>query len=446
MSLYYPSARVSLTIIPAGRDLLALGDEDKLKLTDIKPVSCQVKSNDLHTADTFELVLEESVFPVDPRVIQTVSVAIFMGDAGGINRKLDTGQGDEVILGIVDDIEKNFSRTDKDTITLKGRDYSTFLLDTEWGDSVYVDLKGPITEIVQTVLESVPATRLMRAVSLFDTEPTFPDAPKSKSHFIAKSGASIWEGLSEISARIGAIVTVRADQVIIRPPRTADANAAMPLFVHGQNLESLAVKCEYGQHTTSNIVVRARNSDTFKTVVGRWPTKAKKTTTAQKSRKQTQTAASEKTTSFSIRHPAPTVELLTEIARQVWIRHAQQKLKISFSTKEMRVWEAPQSVIDAGTVDEAMRNFEVTRLRNGDSVRIHIGRQTRNILQKAVNDEQQARYLRQQGFAQSVAAELARGWRRIDSPMFVVSASHRIDEGGKYSLDVECENQITVDI
>lgn len=446
MSLYYPSARASLTIIPAGRDLSALGDEDKLQLTDIKPVSCQVELNDLHTADTFELVLEESVFPVDPRLIQTVAVAIFMGDAHGMNKRLDTGQGDEMILGIVDDIEKSFSRDDKDTVTLKGRDYSCFLLDTKWGDNTYVDLKGPITGIVQEVLDSVPATRLMRAVSLFETEPSFPPAPKSRSRYIAKSGASIWEGLSEIAARIGAIITVRADQVIIRPPRTADADAEMPLFVHGRNLESLTVTREYGQNTTPNIVVRARDPETFKTVVGRWPEKGQKTTKAQKAGGQTQTADSEETTSFSIRHPAPTPELLTDIARQVWTRHAQQQLQVSFSTREMRVWEAPQSAIDAGTVDTTRRSFDVTRLQNGAAIRIHIDRQTRDILQKAVNDEQKARYLRQQGFAASVAAELARGWRKIDTPMFVTTASHRMAEGGKYSLDVECENQITVDI
>jgi hypothetical protein len=74
-----------------------------------------------------------------------------------------------------------------------------------------------------------------------------------------------------------------------------------------------------------------------------------------------------------------------------------------------------------------------------------VDRGTRSILREAITEEQKAQELEREGFLRNVAEELAKGWRTINTPMFVKTATHDLSSSGEYSASIEATNRITVE-
>jgi len=444
--IYYPSARANIAILPRSGSFEE-GTGDLLRLLAVKPSSISVERNDLNTADTFKVTFGESVFPIDPRLVRSVSVDLFIGDTGGLDRSLEIRDAtNRALIGTVDEIEKDFSNDGADEVTLSGRDHSAFLLDEQWGHRS-VELGRPAVDIVADVLETVPSASLLEVVDGYPGKaPTIPAGKgKKRSQYRAKKDATIWEGLSQLVGRTGSVVTVKHDRVVVRPPRSFQTEESAPTFVRGRNLSSLKIKKKYDRTEIPNILVVARDPGTLEIVEGRFPQKAVKSKSVAREGGQPQPVESEKTERISIEHPDPTPAKLRDVARRIRERYSQQQIEVELETKEMRTWELEKNQVTPRRLEVAEESFRVPTLGNGDTVRVFVNRESRTVLRKAVSDAQKARELQRQGFERAVAEELARGWRVVDTPLFVDKASHEISSSGEYSCDLTLINRLTID-
>lgn len=443
MRYYYPSARANIAMVTQGTDLRSLQDEDLLRLLAVKPKSLSVTHNDSHTADEWDMSLPVAHFNVDPRLISTLSAEIFIGDTTGLDRRLRTDQERAAsLLGVLEELEKKYESNGESLVSLSGKDYSIFLLEPEWNG--YVEMKGTLASVVEEVLGTFTATSRMRVLDLHEEPPSFPSGlSKMQRRFSAKKGATLWEGLAGLASRLGAIIEVRGDAVVVRPPQNTQAGASLPLMVAGRNLDNLSIKKNYGTEYAPNIAVQARDPKTWEVVEGIWPeTQTEIARVLAKQGKQPEQVSSVEYRRFNIQHPAPTPDKLKAIARQVHERYTQQQLEVSFKTKEMRTWELPESAIGEQTLNTSEESFDLTRLRNGSAMRIFIDPSSRDILERATSRDQKRRQLEREGFEEQVAAELSEKWRVINAPFFVEQATHTIDSG-TYSLSIKAMNKIT---
>jgi hypothetical protein len=440
--IYHPEARCNLVFAP--REEFPKGGE--LTLTAVQPMSVQATSNPVNEADTFEATFEEPLLPVDPRDLRSMSVDIHLGDSGSLEDDLDVASGaHRMFFGVVDDIEKNFPSDDASTLRLSGRDYSAFLLDKEWGTES-VQLGRPLDAIVRDVLRTFEAHKQLdvRVAGFNGPAPTVQATTNKERQFSAKEGGSVKDGLDQLAKRVGALITVRYDEVLIRPPRTiaSTETAALPLFVAGRNLRSLNVTRQLGSNDLPNVLVQAVDPSSREVVEGQFPRPFKGTVEISKSGEgaQTQRTKSTRVKKFQVRLSSPTRDQLDQIAERIYRRFEQQQLSISFETRDMRTWE-----VVGNQTKQPSPSYEVASLHNGDAVRVLIDRESRDILSQAVSQQHKARQLEKKGYSPPVAREFAQSWRTLNQPMFVQTATHNLDEGGAYTLEVDAQNAITVD-
>ena len=447
----YPQGRINIAIVPIGS--IPIQGSGLIRLGAVPPRRIRYESNGTLTADTFEVEIDQALFPLDPRDVVAITVDAHIGDAGSIKGTIDTVSDlNRMILGTVDEISSSIQADSASTVTLSGRDYAGLLLDEKW-QGRKVELGRKLSEIVEEVKESIPAFAGRMDVVLFDFD-FDPDIPKGKGRkrakFTAQPDKNVWEVLVDLGLKVGAIVTVDRDRIVIQPPRNVlseTEGARTPLFVEGRNLKDLKITRKLGKPDAPNILVQAMDPASGAIVEGRYPVDWKAVERATKIKEKTKKTTNVEFRRFVVRHPAPTVEILNSVAAQVYDFHAREQIEISFSTFDMAVTPSPvPRDIDkrlAISTDPGMT--PTTQLRNGSALRIRVEPDARNVLEKAVSQADKERQLEVMGYHREVAAILARGARLFDELFFVDKASHEYTSDGGYKLDVTAINFIQVD-
>lgn len=425
--IYYPTAHANVLYVPRSlTDAAASGPVPGLSLLGVPMRDAEVRHNDVFTADEFSITVDGHHFPSDPRDIRALGVDLYIGDSGRPGKNLGVASDPHrVLVGNADEIERTY-RDQTLHVMMKGRDLTGLLLDAQWGDRV-VQLNRPLEDIVREVLAELPGLDRLRveATEAF----VVPGDPGSKRRntYRASADSTVFKGLAQLALRAGALLVLHGDTLRIESPRTVDGSQAdPPVFIEGRNLTNLRIHRELGRSDIPNVRVRAFDTKTGKTVIGQWPESPKKTVKAAKG------SAGEEVEWLDqvIQHPAPTKQLLSDVARRIRTQLAYQQLAISFETQDMV------------TMSNEDRPVPVTTIRNGTSVRIFIDDDTRIILERAMTPYQKALQLQREGFDAQVADALARGIRTIDALLFVDTAQHRYSADDGYTLAVEAVTAI----
>ncbi len=403
-------------------------------------------------ADTFEVEIDETLFPLDPRDVLAVSVDIHLGDAGSLRAQLDTvSDKNRLILGQADEISKSLQVSSASTVVLTGRDYAGMLLDEKWqGRSLTLGRK--LSELVEEVKESIPAFAGRVDVVLFDPDfdPVVPTGRgRKRKKFRAQPDKPVWSVLVDLGMKVGAIVTVDRDRILIQPPRNVLSElegARSPLFVEGRNLQNLKIKRKLGKADVPNIIVQSFDPASGGLVEGRYPKNWKEVTRATRAKEKAKKTTNVEFRRFTVRHPSPTVSALEDVARQVFDFHAQEQIEISFSSRDMAVSPTPlpREIDQRFELASKSELVATTQLRNGSPLRIRIEPDARNVLEKAVSQADKERRLREIGYHKDIASILARGFRLFDELFFVDTASHEYSTDGGYQLSVKAQNFIQV--
>jgi hypothetical protein len=445
----YPQGRVNLAI--ATGDTVPIQGAGLIRLGAVPPIRIRYESNNTLTADTFEIEIDETLFPLDVRDVLAVAVDIHLGDAGSLTAKIDTNSDtNRMILGQTDEISKSIKTDGVSTVKLSGRDYAGMLLDEKWQGRT-VALGRKLSEIVEEVKESIPAfAGRVDVVSLDGFDPVVPTgAGRKRKQYTAQPDKSVWEALIDLGMKVGAIVTVDRDRIVIQPPRNVLSEidgSRSPLFVEGRNLRDLEIKRRLGKPDVPNVLVQSINPSTGALVEGRYPVDWRESARAMRVKERAKKTTDVEFRRFVIRHPAPTVEILNSVALQVYEFHAREQVEISFSTFDMAVSPRPVPREIDQRLDFSGDMFPTTQLRNGSPLRIRVEPDARKVLEKAVSPAEKERQLITAGYQREVAAILARGYRLFDELFFVDTASHEYTSDGGYKLDVSAINFITADV
>lgn len=436
---YYPKARCNIAIVPRGESR-----EEVMNLQAIQPKSVKVNHNPVNEADKFTATFSREVFPLDPRRIESASVDVHMGNTDGLNSELPVeNEENRVLLSSVDRSDIMIPGDGASEIVFEGRNYASFLLDSDWPLNYKVELDRPMGPIIESVIAQLSsAKRMFVSVEGFSggSTPIVESKKSGSNSWAPRGGTNVWSAISELGRRVGAIVTVREHFVVVRPPRTVETSVKAPLFVSSRNLSELTISKQLKKRDIPNVLVRAVDPRTRETVKGQYPDPFRGTLTISK----TGGGAPDKEKDISIKKfnvnvANPTKKKLNDLAEKIWRRYEAQQLKVEFSTQDMDTWEIRDEEPTEEKLDHKDRTFDLTQLRNGDSIRLHIDRDARTVLERATSPEKAIRLLERKGFDPRVAEELAEGWNLIDQPFFVSRATHDYDDGS-YSLQVEAKN------
>lgn len=442
--IYYPQARASLSFVPYDVKTALLNASDLITIDDLRPISLSFTSKDSKTAGEWEVELPLRYFAQDPRLFRCVAVDLHLGDSGALDAPLRTSKATRLVLGIADAVEKTADASSA-TFKLSGRDYKAFLLDEKW-QGRRVELGRPLDLILRDVLDSIPAAAPLTIA--LDGVPAAPLVPGGKGR-----KASVWRGSPDspvyqemfaLALSVGLTLAVEADQVLIRYPRTFTVSDETPLFISGHNLSKLTIKRNFGVKELPNVRISAISPATRATVSAQWPEEPRETTKITKAKEKPKKTSQTIIHDFVVRHSAPTVEILSKIARQVWERFAQQQLEVTFESRDLTApLFAPERAQQGG---EAARFTDVTRLRNGSPVRVYLAPETRQILEATLTEDDKIRQLTAQRYDLRVAEVLARGWRALETPLFLDEVTHRFEGNAGYTLSGKASAFITVDL
>lgn len=445
--IYYPQARTTLALVPYDATGPAAARE-LITLPDLQPISATVVSNTIAEADTFDVELEERYFPTDPRLFRAVALDLYMGDMGSLDGTLAANAQTRVMLGHSDEVSKSFSTSQGSTVTFKGRDYKGLLLDEKWqGRSVVLGQR--LDDAFRLILDSIPsAAPLSVLVELEDGVPA-PVLPVGRGRkgkvWRAVAKDPVWRAMINLALMVGVTVNVRGDAVVIRPARTVDlSSATVPILSFGNNLIDLKMSRKFGTRGVPNVRVVSLDLDTGRTIRGDWPptpTPTRRVTSSKTGKKKKKQILYKK---YVINHPAPTADVLKQIARQIFERMAQQQVKIEFTIFDLRV-PVYQPRRSSGQAEG--RTIAATEIRNGTPVHLVFDPEVERILRAPnLSSDGRRRKLREANFNARVAAVMARGAATIQTPFFVDRATHKMDASSGYALSVSASAYMTVDL
>lgn len=442
--IYYPQARASLSFVPYDVRGAVLASSDLITIDDLRPISLSFTSKDSKSAGEWEVELPLRFFAQDPRLFRCVAVDLHLGDTGALDVPLKTSKATRLVLGIADEVEKTADASTA-SFKLSGRDYKSFLLDEKW-QGRRVELGRPLDVILREILDSIPAAAPL-GVAL-DGVPSAPVVPagkgKKRGVWRGSTDSPVYQEMYAIAVSVGLTLTVEADQVLIRYPRTFTTSDAVPLLLSGHNLSKLSIKRKFGVKELPNIRVSAIDPATRSTISAKWPETARATVKVTKAKEKPKKTSQTIIHDFVIRHNAPTVEILTTIARQVWERFAQQQLEVSFETKDLT---APLFAPERTNQGGAEVSFsDLTRLRNGSPVRIYLAPETQQILEAALTEDDKTRQLIAARYDARVAEVLARGWRALETPLFVDEVTISFEGRSGVSISGKASAYITVSL
>ena len=157
--IHYPRAWVQVHI---RLEDMNQPDPDRLITLPHPPQTLEVTRNKWSEADTFKAVVDLEDFPLDPRIIRGVTFEAFIADAGSLDPAFWEKQSHEnfvrhaVFAGIVDEISTEIDDDWRKT-TLKGRDYTAYLLDVETAIDAIRHIRGVNSGVIGEVDDSFGA-------------------------------------------------------------------------------------------------------------------------------------------------------------------------------------------------------------------------------------------------------------------------------------------------
>lgn len=356
--VYYPRALVKFDALVENN---APEDPKDATVTpigfDVMPRRVEVVRNSARKADTCKIELDYQDFPIDPRIIRSMGVVVFLDSVEVPSAPFVPTPLSVRFQGIVDEPEIRRGHSG-DTVTLQCRDYTAAYLGHNWRHvATEVRKKG---KIVGWSIDTPPGVTLgllvekIRLAVTPETGPTrFFDAVETqevglrtgKSKFMVDENATAWDVLVrlcdlfghvpvwEIDPFAGAQLQVRsATAVVLSPPR---------LMLYGENIEQLTFSRNLQRPEERRIKVVAWNPDLAQVFEATWPEIPP--TVPNSSGPKGAVKVVDKVVQYSVAGNF-TQEQVRELAQDVYAESRQHKLEGELVTREMADATFPQAL------------------------------------------------------------------------------------------------------
>lgn len=452
MALYYPQARINLSVVFDG-----FGGPDKpLTFEDILPRGFTVSLNSYKEADTFEVNFSSKFFPFSPDSIRSCAVEIYTYQAPDATAPFVYTPENLLVTGLVDAGTLAQGR-DGGVVTFEGRDYTGLLLDRAWdptesGHKGRIPVGRPLAEVVQQLVdEAVNADEIGRTLTVRfldgEVSPTTGRLGKvvtqaketvkvgeskgrrKKRGVPVKADSNYWDVIYKLCMSYGFIVFVKGFDVIISRPHVlqADAQDKIHRVAYGRNLESLESERKLSRESTPQIRVRSYDETTKRAIEGRFPEGKDQVITGVGTRKEEY-----KVMTYS---GVTDEKQLKEIARTAYYTIARGEGVVRFKTKHLKDLPDPLGV---------QRDF--LQLRAGDAVRIEWDAfNAEEMLNDKATPASKAAALAALGYAPAVAAVVAAQFEKLAyfrQPFYTKEIRVQWDKDQGMSFEVEAMNFI----
>jgi hypothetical protein len=272
MSIYYPQGIIQLRAVLEDFGYNSNPRLQKPYVWTVVARRLSVSLNNYREADTFTAEIDYKNFPLDPRVIRSLGVSIYLENKGQI---FDAGRSnglDRIKPGYDNIIFQGFADTDKivlnennRTISLDGRDFTSLLIDREYlGDPIVTS--KPLDQVIQDLLNqltetktdaSEPGTGLLLDNQTGETLPILADVEGSKDAlaglYNSKGKKSYWDIIQELISNTGLICYVSLDRLVITKPRNLYDRRKSKVFVFGRNVKELEYERKLGRQKGFNV-------------------------------------------------------------------------------------------------------------------------------------------------------------------------------------------------
>jgi prophage tail gpP-like protein len=414
---YYPRALVALRV-------LLDGDSNVYDYV-VVPREVEVERNHHREADTFELELDYLDFPLDPRAVRSIHVAVLMGDVGEPNQELPVDdERYRVFLGYVDEPETRFAE-DGETVRLKGRDYTGLFLDYRWPGNA-IDVTQPLSRVLRTIAAQVPgAEGIFMEFSTGAADTILADAI-GRTKYTPNANDDAWTIIVELCGLNGLVPVIELDTLVVRMPNEVRQRSVR--FLYGRDVSRLSFSRKFNEARTMQVQVIGWNEQEAISETGFYPAEP---ITRQKVSTKTGKVSTEAAPRISwFVQGAFSKADLEAIAQTIYEDLAREQIEGTLETREM--------VDTDGT--------ELWQLANGDQVQLRLGKEDLSSIQ-GMSDAEAIAWLTSgpRAFAVDVARALVAGFRRaetLSTRFYVKKASHRWSRQDGYRLELGFINYV----
>lgn len=484
MGVYFPQAIVSLRC-----RFEDFGNKTDPKFQKEYAINCFAKNirvniNDYTQADTFDLTLDFKNFPIDPRLLRSCGVTIYLEDrkkvfldSNALN-EIKPSNDNIIFLGFADTDHIEMNETDR-TVKLEGRDQTALLIDLPYFGGP-VNLNLPIDQVIKNILAQNESTQQIIVDPRLPEGETFPVLSQFAQDKGALAGTknsarddSYWEIIQRIISDSGLIAYIEIDKLVITKPRALYDRSKAKIFAFGRNIKNLEYKRKLGRQKGFNVrvvcadfknkqlieaLIPKEASEAWAKEIGikREPVKIPKPQPFQFNptpQGQENPPAAQTTQAADQEAPYLTFKLnniadkdhLTRVGEKIFEEVGRQQIEGTFTTHEMSIADAQGKVAD------------IMKFRIGTPLEVIVDGSDLEGLKKIVNQEgknntidnkvlknRMTRYLTVRGYELSVAEIIAETWAKVDTPFFTKGIEFSLDQDKGLDVKVDFINFITL--
>jgi hypothetical protein len=267
---------------------------------------CTIHRNSYKQADSWEVAFAADDFPIDPQLIRTVAVEIYMyqtdevaDDIAGrppkavrsaseslalewLKSAIDSLRPSPQIAGLADDVTVEYT-TSGNTVRITGQDYTAYLIEKQWpplanGKPQRIQVNKRIDVLMREWLKKAdPTGRLRLSVRGID-ESELPVVSEStvrgnQRGIPVQTDTSYWDVLYSVATRSGLICFVLGLDVVLTRPQVFSAEyKTRPLrLTWGRNIETLEMSRSLGKEKVPQIIMKGYDPKTKAQVSVEYP-------------------------------------------------------------------------------------------------------------------------------------------------------------------------------
>lgn len=415
----------------------------------VRPKSVRIESNDHNHADSATLVADWSDVGVDPRMLDNAVVQLFIDNAND-NGEWDTSSENCRFIGLVRDVTAHRDSDNAAEVTFECLDYtSLFLLAKPFGSSGIPRYDQTLDDAWRTIVSQTPGADMLKDKLVLEGLVTFPVLGSAVSERFKKLGhipthpdTDAWAVWQQCCGMLGLLSYIKGDRVIVTTATNYYTETDSPVLIYGKNVEEWS-ETRHGTFANKGIGLTSFDPHTLTTLEAFWPeigdSKIKhKRYTAKKKLSQEQVLAREERDYFA--YPGVTVlEKLLEIAKRVYEERSRQELEGHVKTREMFI------------ETESGANFDLLNLATGDSVKVMVDPQERQLLSALGSRGERAQYLQDRGYSEDAIQLILANMEEfasLEAKFLVKSVTldfEVTEDGGSFSVEFEYINRIQID-
>jgi hypothetical protein len=407
--------------------------------TGVQPSSVTLTRNGHKSADTLEVEINASALPFDPRKIQDLGIALYLGDVGSMAG--DVKQDRYLrFVACVDKLEPAWAADKAPTVKLSARDHSGLLRDTKRlpprAMPTYADT---LLEAIRRVLDATVAGPMLHTTPSPDFDiplSTLVPARLRNTTVQVKRESTAWEVIEHVCGLVGRQPRVVLDDLVLvhASDEFASQGPAAAEFVYGSDqgnlldagMEKLFQRNRKGVQVVSYDPVARTTNEAVYPPESELPNRGRARVRGRRGRAAARPKPADRDRFEARDGTGP--DRLQEIARQIYEERSRQEMTVTVTTPE--------------PAEAALA------LRNGDRVSIKINPDLEAEVRRTQDDAAAARFLqRRLGLTAEAALVLVHATRQAQQDRFYTrKATIQWQAAGKTTVQIEAVNLIEVQL